>query len=91
MIQLFIDYLINILTCKSNGNYEIIYYVLDKGLLEYLHYFDLLKLVVTNKYLINNEFLLKDIKRKEVFRYFDNTFIPYSILYKSSYNGIIII
>lgn len=84
MIHLFIDYLSNILITKSNGNCEIIYYILDKSLLEYLHYYDLLKLAVTNKYLINNEFLLKDIKRKEVFKYFDNTFIPYSILYKSS-------
>lgn len=84
MIKTLIDYIVNLFIGQSYGNDEIIYYTVDKGLLNYLHYNDLVCFVRLNKYFNNNDFLIKDLHKKYIYKHFDNTFIPYSILYNAS-------
>ena len=84
MIMTLLDYIVKLFFYQSCGNDEIIYYTVDKGLLNYLHYNDLVSFVRLNRYFYNNDFLIKDLHKKYIYKHFDNTFIPYSILYNAS-------
>lgn len=59
---------------------DILFYVIDKGLDKFLNLEELYNISIVNKMISYNCIIKKGIKRKKIYTYFENTFIPYSIL-----------
>lgn len=62
---------------------EILLYTIDKGVEKFLNIQELFNVALVNNFIANNHAVNKEIKRKSIYSYFENTFISYNILEKS--------